>query len=164
LNARPSRGNVFSWANYGLRSCCKSFRSGTNSKIQFAGSVCIGFSGLIHRKIWCVCRGYKRRQGSITKAGNSFARKLLVESAWSDRHPARVSPDIQRRHEGIPKAIIDRAWDAQLRLCRRYRALIARGKSAQVAIVAIARELAAYVWDIGRMGIVLAAQHNAQSI
>jgi transposase len=87
-----------------------------------------------------------------------------VESAWSDRHPARVSPDIQRRHEGIPKAIIDRAWDAQLRLCRRYRALIARGKSAQVAIVAIARELAAYVWDIGRMGIVLAAQHNAQSI
>ena len=47
--------------------------------------------------------GDKRRQGSITKTGNSYARKLLVEAAWSYRYPARVSPDIQRRHEGIPK-------------------------------------------------------------
>jgi len=47
--------------------------------------------------------GGKRRQGSITKTGNSYARKLLVEAAWSYRHPARVSPDIQRRHEGIPR-------------------------------------------------------------
>ncbi len=64
--------------------------------------------------------GEKRRQGSITKTGNSYARKLLVEAAWSCRYPARVSPEIQRRHEGIPKPIIDRAWDAQVRLCRRY--------------------------------------------
>lgn len=45
--------------------------------------------------------GQKRRQGSITKTGNSFARKLLVEAAWSYRHPARVSPEIQRRHDNV---------------------------------------------------------------
>jgi transposase len=99
--------------------------------------------------------GGKRRQGSITKTGNSYARKLLVESAWSYRHPARVSVEIQRRHEGIPKAIIDRSWDAQLRLCRRFRKLVAKGKSAHIAIIAVARELVAFVWDIGRMGMSL---------
>lgn len=100
--------------------------------------------------------GGKRRQGSITKTGNSYARKLLIESAWSYRHSARVSIEIQPRHEGIPKAIIDRAWDAQLRLCRRYRKLVARGKSANIAVVAVARELIGFIWDIGRMGMTLA--------
>ena len=97
--------------------------------------------------------GSKRRQGSISKTGNSYARKLLVESAWSYRHTAKVSPEIQRRHEGLPKVIIDRAWDAQLRLCRRYRKLVARGKNANVAIIAVARELAGFIWDIGRLGM-----------
>jgi transposase len=89
--------------------------------------------------------GERRRQSSITKTGNSYARKLLVEAAWSYRHLARVSPDIQRRHEGIPKPIIDRAWDAQVRLCRRYRKLVARGKNTNIAIVAVARELARFI-------------------
>jgi transposase len=106
--------------------------------------------------------GGKRRQGSITKTGNSYARKLLVESAWSYRHPARVSVEIQRRHEGIPKAIIDRSWDAQLRLCRRFRRLVAKGKSAHIAIIAVARELVAFVWDIGRMGMTLATPPQGQ--
>ena len=105
--------------------------------------------------------GGKRRQGSITKTGNSYARKLLVESAWSYRHPARVSVDIQRRHEGIPKPIIDRAWDAQLRLCRRYRKLVARGKSANVAIIAVARELVGFIWDVGRLGMSHASSSSA---
>ncbi|MEM5354469.1 IS110 family transposase, partial [Paraburkholderia caribensis] len=85
-----------------------------------------------------------------------------VESAWSYRHPARVSIDIQRRHEGLPKPIIDRAWDAQLRLCRRYRKLVARGKTAHVAIIAVARELAAFIWDVGRLGMNLAVQPDEQ--
>lgn len=76
---------------------------------------------------------------------------MLVEAAWSYRHPAKVSPAIQQRHDGLPKAIIDRAWDAQLRLCMRYRRLVARGKHRNVAVIAIARELAAFVWDIARM-------------
>ncbi|WP_321944525.1 IS110 family RNA-guided transposase [Paraburkholderia tropica] len=107
--------------------------------------------------------GGKRRQGSITKTGNSYARKLLVESAWSYRHPARVSIDIQRRHEGLPKPIVDRAWDAQLRLCRRYRKLVARGKTAHVAIIAIARELAGFIWDVGLLGMKLALPPSPQS-
>lgn len=106
--------------------------------------------------------GGKRRQGSITKTGNSYARKLLVESAWSYRHPARISMEIQRRHEGLPKIIIDRSWDAQLRLCRRYRKLVARGKSAQVAIIAVARELVGFIWDIGRMGMTMVASPHGQ--
>lgn len=104
--------------------------------------------------------GDRRRQGSITKTGNSYARKLLVEAAWSYRHPARVGPDIQRRHEGIPKAIIDRAWDAQLWLCQRYRKLAARGKSVNIAVIAVARELAAFMWDIGHLAMSLAVPHN----
>ncbi|MFM0213949.1 IS110 family transposase, partial [Paraburkholderia sediminicola] len=106
--------------------------------------------------------GETRRQGSITKTGNRYARKLLIESAWSYRHAARVSPEIQRRHEGLPKPIVDRAWDAQVRLCRRYRRLVNRGKSAPTAIVAIARELAGFIWDIGRMGMAAAAPSATQ--
>jgi transposase len=101
--------------------------------------------------------GSKRRQGSITKTGNSYARKLLVESAWQYQYAAKVNPDIQRRHEGLPKAIVDRAWDAQLRLCRRFRKLLARGKQRNVAAIAVARELAGFIWDIGRLGMAQAS-------
>jgi transposase len=104
--------------------------------------------------------GERRRQGSITKNGNSYARKLLVEAAWSYRYPARVSPEIQRRHEGIPKRILDRAWDAQVRLCRRYRKLAARGKNVNIAVVAVARELAGFIWDISKLAMPLAVTRN----
>ncbi|MEX3946021.1 IS110 family transposase [Paraburkholderia sp. BR10937] len=107
--------------------------------------------------------GNKRRQGSITKTGNSYARKLLVEAAWSYRYPARVSPEIQRRHEGIPKPIIDRAWDAQTRLCRRYRKLIARGKEKNIAVVAVARELSGFIWDISQLAMSLAVPHEVHA-
>ncbi|WP_316157566.1 IS110 family transposase [Cupriavidus sp. BIC8F] len=107
--------------------------------------------------------GEKRRQGSITKNGNSYARKLLIEAAWSYRHPARVSPEIQRRHEGIPKAIVDRSWDAQVRLCRRYRRLAARGKNPNIAVVAVARELSGFIWDISQLAMSLAVPHEARA-
>jgi transposase len=100
--------------------------------------------------------GEKRRLGSITKNGNSYARKLLVEAAWSYQHPARVSREIQCRHEGIPKPIVDRAWDAQVRLCGRYRRLVARGKEKNIAVVAIARELAGFIWDVSQLAMSLA--------
>ena len=105
--------------------------------------------------------GEKRRQGSITKNGNAYARKLLVEAAWSYQHQARVSPEIQRRHEGIPKPIVDRAWDAQVRLCRRYRKLVARGKQKNIAVVAVARELSGFIWDISRLAMSLAVRREA---
>ncbi|PZX26116.1 transposase [Cupriavidus phytorum] len=107
--------------------------------------------------------GEKRRQGSITKNGNSYARKLLIEAAWSYRHPARVSPQIQRRHEGLPKAIVDRSWDAQVRLCRRYRKLAARGKNPNIAVVAVARELSGFIWDISQLAMSLAVPNEARA-
>jgi len=107
--------------------------------------------------------GGTRRQGSITKTGNSYARKLLVEAAWSYRHTARISPQLQIRQENLPKPIIDRAWDAQVRLCRRCHRLVAKGKNANIAIVAVARELAGFIWDIGRLAMSLSLEpHNTR--
>lgn len=97
------------------------------------------------------------RYGGITKAGNGFARKLLIEAAWSYRYTAKVSRIIQLRHEGLPKPIIDRAWDAQLRLCRRFRKMSQQGKHINVVVTAVARELAGFIWDIARMTPVAAA-------
>lgn len=81
--------------------------------------------------------GGSRRLGGITKAGNSRARRMLVEAAWSYRHPAKVSRIIQVRQEGLPQPIIDRAWDAQLRLCGRYRRMGAPRQGAGCAEASI---------------------------
>src|SRR5262245_6158863 len=94
--------------------------------------------------------GERRRQGSITKTGNSHARRVLVEGAWAYRYPAKVSRHLQLRLEKVPKAIQDISWKAQVRLCKRYRRLVARGKQVNQVVVAIAREMAAFVWAIAR--------------
>ncbi len=94
--------------------------------------------------------GPSRRQGSITKAGNGHARRVLIEGAWAYRHPAKVSEAMQKRLERLPKHIQDIAWKAQVRLCKRYRRLVARGKHPNVAVTAVARELAAFMWAIAR--------------
>jgi transposase len=92
--------------------------------------------------------GPHRRLGAITKAGNSHLRRVLVESAWAYRLPARVTPIIRRRQEQLPKAAGEIAWRAQLRLCARYRRLTLKGKTKQVVVTAIARELVAFMWAI----------------
>jgi transposase len=92
--------------------------------------------------------GERRRQGAITKAGNTHARRALVEGAWAYRYPAKVSRHLQLRLETQPKAIQDLSWKAQVRLCKRYRRLIARGKHANQVVVAIARELIGFMWAI----------------
>jgi transposase len=94
--------------------------------------------------------GPKRRQGGITKAGNSAARRMLVEIAWQYVHSPRVSPIIAKRHEGLPEAVIEIAWKAQLRLSGKYKRLLARKVLKTKAVVAVARELAGFVWAIGR--------------
>jgi transposase len=90
------------------------------------------------------------RRGGITKAGNGRARRTLVESAWTYRFPARLGADKRAKIEGLPKPIADIAWKAQTRLCARYRALTAKGKGQAVAVTAIARELAGFIWAIAR--------------
>ena len=94
--------------------------------------------------------GSKRRQGPITKTGNGRARRALIEGAWAYRYPAKMSPIIQKRNESLPKAIRDIGWKAQVRLCKRYRRLISRGKNSNVAVTAIARELLAFMWAIAQ--------------
>ena len=94
--------------------------------------------------------GPKKRQGSITKAGNSTARRMLVEMAWwHDQHPARVTPVIARRQDELPQAVIDISWAAQVRLSAKFRRLQARRLMKTKAVVAVARELAGFVWAIG---------------
>jgi transposase len=90
------------------------------------------------------------RRGPITKAGNRRARRMLVECAWSYQHPPRVGRDKQPKVDAAPPAVREIAWKAQCRLNRRYRALIRRGKLKTVAITAVARELAGFIWAVSR--------------
>jgi transposase len=92
--------------------------------------------------------GSKVERGGITKAGNGRARRVLVEGAWSYRFPARVTSLIQARLDDAPEAVRAIAWKAQLRLCARFRRLVAAGKNANLVTTAIAREMAAFAWAI----------------
>lgn len=89
-------------------------------------------------------------RGAITKAGNRRARRLLIESAWSYRHPPRVGKDKQAKVAAAPRAVREIAWKAQHRLYARYRALTRKGKLKTVTITAMARELAAFIWAVNR--------------
>ncbi len=86
--------------------------------------------------------------------GNGFARRALIEAAWHYRQfSARITPHLQKRQEGLPKAVTDTAWKAQSRLHGRFKQPAGAGqrKKPQVAAAAVARELAGFVWAIGRM-------------
>ncbi len=93
--------------------------------------------------------GDSRRLGSITKAGNSHCRHVLVQAAWSYRHRPQTSVDLKRRQQGQPPAVITHAWKAQQRLHQRYNHLAYR-KRPQIAVVAVARELVGFLWAVMR--------------
>jgi len=95
--------------------------------------------------------GKSRRQGSITKAGNQHARRMLIEAAWAYCHSPRVSRGLEVRQQGQPKAIRDISWRTQLRLTKRFRHLrMGRKLPPNKACVAVARELCGFIWDIAR--------------
>ncbi len=94
--------------------------------------------------------GERIKRGPITKAGNRRARRLLVECAWAYRHPPRVGVTKQAKVAAAPRAVGEIAWKAQHRLYGRYRTLIRRGKLKNVAITAVARELAGFIWAVSR--------------
>jgi transposase len=94
--------------------------------------------------------GGRRQQGSIPKTGKTHARRALVEGAWAYRYPAKVSRHLQLRLAKLPTAIQAISWKAQVRLCKRYRHLMAQGKHANQVVVAIARELRALRWAIAK--------------
>src|SRR5258708_33258946 len=78
------------------------------------------------------------------------ARRILVEAAWSYRHPPRVSREKQIKVAAAPRAVREIAWKAQMRLCGRFRSLTRKGKRPTVVATAIARELSAFIWAINR--------------
>jgi transposase len=88
------------------------------------------------------------RRGAITKTGNAHVRRALVEGAWAYRMKARIGRHKVDRIEALPKVVRDIGWKAQVRLCTRYRRLRARGKTANVVHVAIAREMVGFIWSI----------------
>lgn len=92
--------------------------------------------------------GGTTRRGGITKTGNGHVRRALTEAAHTYCHPARESRDLLARMEGLPQEIRHIAWKAQVRLCGRFRKLMARGKNKKTVITATARELAAFMWAI----------------
>lgn len=92
--------------------------------------------------------GSTQRHLGITKAGNRHLRRVLVEAAWHYRWPARVGPTLQQRLHGQPGEVAEISWRAQTRLHGRYRSLLAHGKDKNVAVVAVARELVGFMWEI----------------
>ena len=94
--------------------------------------------------------GESVRRGGITKAGNGEARRVMIEAAWTYRLPARVAKLHLNRLHGLPKEVREIAWKAQVRLCARYRRLIAAGKPTPVVSAAIAREMLGFAWAIAQ--------------
>lgn len=90
------------------------------------------------------------RRGPITKTGNRRARRILVECSWSYRHAPRVGKKKLEKVAAAPPAVREIAWKAQCRLSARYRALIRKGKPKNVAVTAIAREFAGFIWAVSR--------------
>lgn len=92
--------------------------------------------------------GAKRRQGAITKTGNGHVRRVLVEAAWSYRHPARKTAHLRRKASLASREVQAIAWSAQKRLCARYWHLCQAGKAMNCVCTAVARELVGFIWAI----------------
>jgi len=95
--------------------------------------------------------GEKRRQGAITKTGNTHARRLLVEAAWQQRRDLRTSIPLERRRQGQPAAVRAQADRSARRLHARWQTLEQRGKRRTIVAVAVARELAGHCWALATM-------------
>lgn len=103
----------------------------------------MGFTGLVPTEY---SSGQTTSRGHITKAGPEGVRTALVEAAWKYRYPPRISVDLRRRQTGLPAATIARAWTAQKRLNTKYKTMLDHSKPSTVAVTAVARELAGFVW------------------
>lgn len=90
------------------------------------------------------------RRGAITKAGNRGLRRLLVEAAWAYRHRPSEGYRHRKRAENVAPAVRAIAWKAQNRLNGKYKRMLARGKTKQKTLVAVARELSGFIWAVGQ--------------
>jgi transposase len=105
----------------------------------------MGFTGLVPSE---ASSGARRHQGSITKTGNAHLRRVLVESAWAYRQKPALGARWRRRFADEPAELVAYAIAAQQRLHIRYWRMVARGKRSTVATVAVARELAGFIWGV----------------
>jgi transposase len=85
-------------------------------------------------------------RGHITRTGSKHLRFQLVESAWSYHHRPLIGGALHQRQQHVGADTLARSWAAQLRLCRRFRQLERRKHVTGVAVVAVARELAGFLW------------------
>jgi transposase len=106
----------------------------------------MGYSGAVASEH---SSGERTSRGGITKTGNAHLRRVLVEAAWSQRFAPSLTRRLRERQEGLSAEVVEIAAKARHRLSARYRRLLARGKSKQQVVTAIARELLGFVWAIG---------------
>ena len=112
---------------------------------RFTGATIGAWLGLVPSE---QSSGGRRSQGSITKTGNSHARRLLVEAAWHHRKPYRPSRELRARHASQPAPVRERADRGNHRLHQRWCRLDARAKRSTISVVAVARELAGWCWSL----------------
>jgi len=119
---------------------------GDLSRFESAGQL-MAYVGLVPSEH---SSGERRRQGRLTRTGNSNARWVVVEAAWSYRFSPKMSREIRQRNEVVSPEVKRIAWRAQERLHRKYVRMLARGKNKQQAAAAVARELLGFLWAIAR--------------
>jgi transposase len=108
----------------------------------------MGFLGLVSSEH---SSGEKTRRGRLTKTGNAYVRRILVESAWAYRYRTGRSDRLRRALAGQPAEVVALSQKARLRLTQRFARLVARGKSTPHACACVARELCGFVWAIALM-------------
>ncbi len=92
--------------------------------------------------------GSKQRRGGITKTGNTFVRRVLVEVSHHSSKPPKVGVGVRKRRKNQPPEVLEIVERAQYRLHRRYWRLITKGKPRNLVIVAVARELVGFIWAV----------------
>jgi transposase len=95
--------------------------------------------------------GDSERRGAITKTGNAHMRRVLIESSWHFRHAPVPGKTLKKRRAGLPPEVVEIACRADKRLHKRYWHLVHKGKDTRTAAVAVARELAGFIWAIGQV-------------
>ena len=118
---------------------------GDFSRFERAGQI-MAYAGVVAREH---SSGERVWRGGITKTGNSHLRRIVVEAAWAYRHRPGIGGVLRKRQAALAEDVKEIAWKAQHRLHGRYRKLTGRGKSKQLAVTAVARELLGFIWAIG---------------
>ncbi len=119
----------------------------------------MSYVGIVPREF---SSGERQRQGTITKAGNSHLRRVLGEAAWSYRFSG-AGAGAEKRRAHVPKEVKALADRAQERLHQRWQRMTLRKKESNKVCIAVARELAGFMWAIGQCVPLPAANQQQQA-